>query len=199
MLIVLTPATKSRLTTVQAVRQRLGITEEQANEAEVNRMIDTASRMARDYCGRGFGRQTVKQVEAYERPVRGIVLDLSPATIATVRYGDTDLVEGEYVLDTGANILMRDPSGCPGWWGKVEITYTGGYILPEEENPDLPATVEHAVLLLVGALWSIKGRDALVKSETVEGIGRTDYWVAGANSALPDPNAQQLLDPYRRI
>jgi hypothetical protein len=42
-------------------------------------------------------------------------------------------------------------------------------------------------------------RDPLVKRETVEGIGSTDFRVSGSGSEPSDRMAALLLDPYRRI
>jgi hypothetical protein len=199
MIEVLTPAESTRLTTVEAVRQRYGIFVAEMDDAAINRLIDTASRLAVDYCGRQFGREKVKETLNPYRPVRAIVLGRSPATIESVTYGDVVLLEDDYYHVAESGLLMLDPSGTPAWAGRIELIYSAGWTLPGEENADLPPTIEAAVLMLVGALWSLGNREPGVKSEDVQGLGRTDYWMPGAASALPDPNAEQFLQPYRRF
>lgn len=199
MLTVLTPATATRLTTVETVRARYGVTDGEASDAVIERLIDVASQMAAEFCNRGFGRETVKQTEIITRPCSGIMLERSPASVTEVReYGEAVAADG-YYLDSSRNTLHRLTGDViTSWSGRVEITYDAGWILPEVEGANLPATIEHAVLLLIGAMWSAQQRDPLVKGESVEGIGRTDYWVPGAGNRLPDPAAESLLQAYRR-
>jgi len=199
MLIVLTPAMATRLTTAPTVRARYGITDGEASDAVIEGLIDTASRMAVDFCGRTFGHELVKQTNLICRPCSNILLERSPATVTEVRESGEVVPADGYYLDPERNVLARLTGDVITFWGGlVEITYSAGWILPGQEGANLPATIEHAVLLLIGAMWSAQQRDPLAKSETVDGIGRTDYWVAGVGSRLPDPTAESFLQPYRR-
>ena len=199
MITVLTPATATRLTTVAAVRERFGITLQDAADAVVEGMIDVASRMAVEFCNRTFGRETVKQIDISCRRGSGIFLERSPATVTAVSEGGQAVAPEGYYLDAERNTLVRLSDGRPAYWsGETEITYATGWILPGDENATLPVTIEHAALLLIGAMWSAQQRDPLAKSESVEGVGRVDYFVPGANTRLPDPQAELLLQPYRR-
>jgi len=199
MLTVLTPATATRLTTVATVRARYGITGGDAADAVIEGLIDTASQMAVEFCGRTFGREFVKQTNLICRPCSTILLERSPATLTEVRESGEVLPSDSYYLDPDRNVLARLTGDVIiSWGGLVEITYSAGWVLPGQEGANLPATIEHAVLLLVGGMWSAQQRDPLVKSESVDGVSRTDYWVPGAGSRLPDPTAESLLQPYRR-
>lgn len=198
MLTVLEPATATRLTTVPTVRARYGITDGDATNAVIEGLIDTASQMAVDFCNRTFGRETVRQTNHAGGGSR-ILLERSPAIITEVRESGEVLPSDGYYLETSLNVLVRlsgDVITC--WGGKVETTYHAGWVLPGHEGANLPATVEHAVLLLIGAIWSAQQRDPGVKSESVDGISRTDYWMPGAANRLPDPTAEILLQTYRR-
>ncbi len=199
MIITLTPATATRLTTADAVRARYGMGDD-VDQALIEAMIDTASQMAVEFCGRTFGRETVKQVEDIAYPsCSRILLERSPASVMEVRESGEVIAADGYHLDASRNTLMRLTGDViTSWCGRVEITYDAGWVLPGKDGSNLPATIEHAALLLVGALWSSQQRDPLVKSETAEGIGRTDYWVPGQGSRLPDPTAESLLQVYRR-
>ncbi len=198
MLIVLTPAEATRLTTVAAVRARYGIADGDADDKTLEALIDTASQMAVDFCNRTFGREQVRQTN-YAGGGSRILLERSPATIEEVRESGEVVPADGYYLEPSLNVIVRlsgDVITC--WGGKVEITYHAGWVLPGQEGANLPATIEHAALLLVGALWASNQRDPLVKSESVDGIGRTDYWMPGQASRLPDPTAESLLQTYRR-
>lgn len=197
MLIVLTPATATRLTTVDAVRARCGIAEAQATNAVIEGLIDTASQMAVAFCNRSFGRETVKQTDC--GGCSRILLQRSPASIAEVTESGEDVPADGYYLETTLNVLLRlSGDVITTWGGRVEVTYDAGWLMPGQQGANLPATIEHAALLLIGALWSTQQREPGLKSESVEGIGRTDYWVPGAGNRLPDPTAESLLQPYRR-
>lgn len=197
MLIVITPATTTRLTTLDTVRARYGITVQQADDIVVGALIDTASQMAVDFCNRGFARETVRQAErcGHSR----IKLERAPASAIQVAENGSVVPSDGYYLDAASNVLWRlNGDGAASWSGLVEITYDAGWILPGEDDANLPASIEHAVLLLIGALWSAQERAPGVKSESVEGIGRTDYWVPGQGNRLPDPTAEIMLQPYRK-
>lgn len=199
MLIVLMPARATRLTTVATVRARYGITDGEASDPVIEGLIDTASQMAVDFCGRTFGRELLKQTNSICRPCSSILLERSPATITEVRESGEIIPADSYYLDSSRNVLARlSGDVITSWGGLVEITYSAGWLLPGEEGVNLPATIEHSVLLLIGAIWSAQQRDPGVKSESVDGISRTDYWVQGTANRLPDPTAECLLQTYRR-
>ncbi|KQP61064.1 hypothetical protein [Methylobacterium sp. Leaf108] len=210
---VIIPATAKRLTTVANVRGDLGLTEGAAVEAQVLRWIDQASQQAATYCRRVFGRETVRERIDLCRHGSvtedgGILLDRSPVvSIMSVKVGGTLQASGAYATD--GRVLYRmegDERRC--WTGRdVVVQYEAGWLLPGEERgepstttaEDLPADIERAVIQLVGVSVSVAGRDATIKSESVEGIGSRDFYVQGANAALPHPEAEATLSQYRRM
>jgi hypothetical protein len=62
----------------------------------------------------------------------------------------------------------------------------------------LPRDIERAVLILIKDSWYARARDPRARSETVDGIGRTDLWVGTVpgGGSLPD-EATALLEAYR--
>ncbi|KQT13989.1 hypothetical protein ASG40_19370 [Methylobacterium sp. Leaf399] len=211
---VIMPATAKRLTTVANVRGDLGLTEDAAAEAQVLRWVDQASQQAATYCRRVFGRETVRERIDLCRHGSvtedgGILLDRSPvASIASVKVGGTLQASDAYATD--GRVLYRmegDERRC--WSGRdVVVQYEAGWLLPGEERTvggvrtateDLPADIERAVIQLVGVSASMAGRDITIKSEDVEGVGSRDFYVQGANAALPHPEAEAILSQYRRM
>lgn len=201
MLTVITPATATDLTTLERARSLLGFAA--AQDATVGILIAQASRAIVDHCQRPFGSETV--TETFEAPCRagGVILGRSPVTeILSVSEGSEIIAPARYQHDAETNALFH--IGEDGWrlcWQtQIAATYTAGYVLPAgEDGGTLPASVERACVRLLSAYLSTSGRDALIKSETTEGVGSTSWWVPSADGALADPEAEQLLAPYRRL
>jgi hypothetical protein len=206
MLTVVTPATSFRLTTWSRLERMLDLgdlnaTAEGALAADWF-FIDQASRAVADYCRRSFGQETVRETFAgSDLKGDGALLARSPVTdIANVTSDGVTLLASEYTYDQAAGRLYR--TDAPWWPGcGLSVEYTAGYVLPEDNewHPTLPESVERATVLLVQAYLSARSHDSLVKSEDVAGVTSTAWWVPGANDALPSPEAERLLQPYRRI
>lgn len=200
MLSVVTPATSARLTTVERARALLGFAAGQ--DALALRSIDVASAVVVDWCRRPFALETVRETILWSDSREGILLARGPVTaFVSVKQDGVDLASSEYTYDRELGRLYRQDAGGHvfRWWGSVAVEYSAGYTLPADTGTwTLPPPVERAAILIAGAAMSAAERDPLVKSETVEGVGATTWWVPGA-SGLPSPEAEGLLQPYRRI
>lgn len=205
MLTVVTAATAANLTTLSRARALLDFAP--GEDATVSTLIDHASRIIADFCRRPFGLETVKEV--FDAPSWDgcVMLARSPVTaFVDVVDGEETIASTNFRHDAESNLLCRTTeSGLPIAWsgGMLSVTYTAGFVLPSDDDgapdPTLPAPVERAAIRLVGAYLSLGSRDPLIKSETVEGVGSTSWWMPGTASVLPDPEAEQLLQPYRRL
>ncbi len=203
--IVTTKASSRRLTTVSRARAMLGFSG--AEDLTVSIAIDQASSRAAMYCQRVFGLETVQQrfeFLSWERnePAEHLIFDRFP--VAEI----TKVVVDGVILDPALYehddlFLYRVTDGrrvC--WAGRIVfVEYRAGYTLPSDDEDDwtLPDDIERAVILLAGSALSVAGRDPMVKSEQVEGIGQRDFYVQGASAALPHPEAEAILMPYRRL
>lgn len=210
---VITPATAKRLTTVANVRGDLGLAVDSPAEAQLQRWIDQVSQQAATYCRRSFGRQTVRERfdlcgSGVIGECGGILLDRSPVvSITSVKAGGVLLVPDTYVTD--GRMLYRMDGDDRRWWAgrDLVVQYEAGWLLPSEARgspsttvaEDLPADIERAVIQLVAVAISASGRDMMVKSEDVEGVGSTSWYVQGAGAALPHPEAEATLAQYRRL
>lgn len=199
MLTVVTPAASSLLTTVERARAILGFPAGQDTLAGY--CIELASAVAVDWCRRPFGLATYRETFSIFQG-GGMLLGRSPVpAIASVVQGETTLDPTEYAYDAELGRLYRqDAAGYLWrWWGPLTVTYSAGYTLPADTGTwTLPPPVERAAILLAGAAMSAAERDPLIRSETVEGVGSTTWWVP-AGGGLPSPEAESLLQPYRRI
>lgn len=219
---IITPAKARDLTTVANARADLGLPAGAPSDDQLKRFIAQASAAAASFCCRTFGRETVRERfeidwrRRCDEDAEGLLLSCAPAVrILAVKVDGLTLAPAAYELaeqpahPVSLFYLRHLVDGEPRAWMSraVTVEYEGGWLLPGEERgdtanttaPDLPADVERAVIQLVGAAASASGRDMMVKSEDVEGVGSFSYYVQGASAALPHPEAEATLAQYRRM
>lgn len=202
--------------------------------AILNDMIDEASDAIAAYCHRVFGRETVTEtlpgtsrrtMGLSRTPLVSITSVYEDATLlSAVSASDPDADSaGYYTEDAACSALGRDigwPQSTAAGWDRAAIdsgyilgrfrrwryavTYTAGWVLPEETSPTLPGGIERACLETVKRLWLARaGTDPNIASEQVGDI-RVAYRdvtggtasTAGGSLALP-PTAVGLLAPWR--
>jgi uncharacterized phiE125 gp8 family phage protein len=203
---ITTAATITALTTLETVKEELGITTT-SSDAILTRKIDEATSDIEAHLGRTFCRETITETFwgwVWKAP-EYLTLDRAPvASIASVTVDDVTLSSNEYRLDADTGILYRlDPSGYPWawcWCKSIVVVYDGGYLLPGQTDRNLPAAVEGGAIALMGNYWIARGRDGSVKSEEVPGVMRIDYWTGAVGTAgeLP-PDVTTRLAPFRRV
>jgi hypothetical protein len=209
---ILIPATAKALTNLQNVRGDLGLASDTPSDTQIQRFIAQASSRAATFCRRTFGRETVRERFGCQVPdcggALGLPLDRAPLVrILSVSVDGVVMADGSYETDDRFLYRLQDGERR-GWTGRsVVVDYEAGWLLPSEARgtppttiaPDLPPDVERAIIQLVGVAISAGGRDAMVKSQSVEGIGSTDWYVQGASASLPHPEAEAALSQYRRL
>ncbi len=203
--------------------------------AIINDMIDEASDTIAAYCHRVFGRETVAEtlpgtnrrtLGLSRTPLVSVASVYEDGTLlGTVSPTDFSADPAGYYIEDGAcSALGRDTgwyvSSIWGWdrvaydsgyisqlWRRwrYAVTYTAGWVLPEEVSPTLPGGIERACVETVKALY--QGRvtpDPSIASEQVGDIrityrdntarGQAD--ASAGRIALP-PVAVGLLAPWR--
>lgn len=209
MIQVVTAPLTTQLTTVAAVLADLGI----AAEPRMGGLINQASAACVGYCGRSFARGT--WTESFTQEGNVLALSRCPvqSIVALARYGTAqDLTSWLFDPDSG---LVYPAQGWDGdGWGfkwsdpptlnriATTVTYVGGYLLPNDVGRDLPDDVERAAIEATKALWFATGagraRDPAIRSESIEGIGMTQYRDPVPGSFGLPMMAADLLRPYRR-
>ncbi|ACL58953.1 hypothetical protein [Methylobacterium nodulans] len=196
---VIVPATASALTTPENVRLDVSVPATISN-AQLTRLIAQASGSIVRHCGRSFGRETVRETFSLSfRPPSEIILSRDPIQILSISSDGVPLGgETDWVRE-GAT-LYRMSGGRPALWQgtTTAVEYTTGWILPGEAGSDLPAEVERAAILMVGAMVASRGRDPNLKGENVVGVGSFTYGTPSAEGKLAHPEAEALLWPYVR-
>jgi hypothetical protein len=187
------------LTVLETVKQELGITDNNSDDT-LSRVISEQSEVAASYCRRPLAQATIiDSFRMWPNTYQPLMPSRRPVVSITEIVEDgTTLVETDYEYDEETGFLWKlssvDERIC---WagGKTVVTYVGGY----ELLTTLPRDIERAVLILIKESWFSLARDPRARSETVEGIGRTELWVGTVpgGGALPS-DATALLEPYRR-
>lgn len=197
MLTVITPPASSDLTTLETAVRELALTQE-ADLTGLEALIRQASAMCGRYCGRseGFGRATVRQTERLTRVAHCIILerDLAP-TITGITEGGVALAGTDYELD--GSLLYRLAGDRRTTWQPVSVvvTYEAGYSLPAS----VPGDLERACLLLMQGMFSARGRDPLVRSESADGVGSVSYLDPRAGAEALPPQVAGLLSSWLRV
>lgn len=196
MLTVVTPAASDALVSLEEVKAELGISGT-SQDTYLTSLIQQASDALAHYCGRDtFARQVYRQTERITGRRASIVLDrdIDPAVSAVTEDG-TVLDPAAWELD--GSLLYRLSGDQRAAWGRgvVVVDYAAGYTLPMSTPGDLA----RACLIAVTALWSAKGRDPMLRSESTEGVGATQWFAGGgaASRGLPS-DALALIEPYRK-
>lgn len=213
-LTVSSDAESTNLTTRTRVKTMLAITSSD-EDAYLDMVIPQASAAACNYIGVRagddglctLGKETVIETFRLTREEPGIPLSRWPVVSITTVVEDDDedeLESDEYEIDKPTGILRRldgDENRLNWTSVKVTVTYIAGWVLPGDSGTrTLPYDIEDAVISLIKAARAARTRDPLIRSESVDGVGRTDYWVRGIGESggIP-PDVASKLDPYRNL
>lgn len=195
MITVTVAATDLSLTRLDTVKAELGIVD-RGSDDKLKKLISQASGIVASYCNRVFGLETVTEIFRVHCGTQGLTTGRYPiAEITSISENDADLSADDFEADLEAGIIERLRSGCVVRWpqGKVTVVYSAGYNLPG----DVPEPVERATIELVKQFYTSGDRDPLVRSETVEGAGSTDYFAPFTGGFTPEVEA--LLEPFRKL
>lgn len=201
---ITTPPAATRLTTVERVKLELSMSGSE-NDALIGAKIDEATSDIEAHVRRTLNRATLTETFWGARcGAEFLILDrMAVASIASVTVDDVAVDASEYRLDAEAAVLYRlDANGYPcvwTWCKSIIVVYAAGYLLPGEIGRNLPPSLEGAAIDLVQSYWLSRGRDSLIRSEDVPGLGSVQYWVGavGESGELP-PSVVSKISPFRR-
>lgn len=210
---VITPATSWALTQIDTVKDDWGI-DDASDDLFIARAITRCSRAAANFCNRTFAIETVQDLISLRRDPWPRMIREKPellqltrwpiVTVTSVTVDGATLTEGtDFLTDQATGQLRRLNSygDAAAWTGETIVAvYSAGYNLPDQSPvagaKNLPDDIEDAVSRMVYTRYAERQRDPLVKSEFVDGVGRTEYIVPSADGNL-DPGVEDLLDNYR--
>lgn len=224
-LTVITPPVSTALATLADAKAALNVTNT-ADDAFITSLINRASSVVAQHCGRAFGYQTVSEifrygagsyigpsaqtVAPYGTPLaaqfKPVTFSLAPVWSLTINENtDPALTAGtDYDLDTEAGLAWRIRNGLRSWWGVPTVTaqYSSGWALPNDTPAAgvlaLPGDVQEATLALVTTAYMRRGRDPSVILDLVEGVGRVGYAkIETVTGMAVDESIADMLAPYR--
>jgi hypothetical protein len=214
MLTVTTTSTSAALTSVDALKTRLGITTT-SEDGLLSDAIDSASDAVATYIGYYPLRQSYRETIA-GFGARTMMVSRTPLTaVSAIYYGSTGLLAdpNSYVIDnTEAGFIVRD-QGFP-WSAGVEwdldahiaprserkifiVDYTAGWTFSTGPHT-LPNDLEHAALECAKSLYLGRKRDGTVASKSVGDLSITYRLRTDTASNFP-PESIGFLERYRRI
>jgi hypothetical protein len=206
---VTTPATNELLTTVARVQADLGIT---GNDAAITTAIEEASSRIEAELGYHLALETVTEtfrggVNGYSEAVTALVLERAPVVdIDEITIDARVLVDGEWMLDEVSGLLYWiDGTGLSTPWRfatSVAVSYSGGWVMPGDEDRTLPPALEAAAVAYCRSMLASRDRDPMLRSVEIPGVITRDYYShnrAGGESALLPPDVVSMLNPFKRI
>jgi hypothetical protein len=212
---VISAATSRDLVAFEDVVDDWGIADDAATNF-LARAISRCSRSAENFCNRTFALEAVQDEIALphdgwphvaRRETSALQLSRWPvASVLSVDIDGTALAEGvDFQIDADSGQLVRlDASGNPKDWTGIltTVTYSAGYWLPGMTGTmptgakALPDDIADAVSRMVYTRYAERQRDPLVKSEYIDGVGRTEYILPSSDGNL-SPDVLDILDNYR--
>lgn len=200
MLRLLTPAADRSLLTIEELRSAVGVTstdqdvELQRLGLQVSDLIASACRVARA----GAKPPTLRLETLVETipatDLRPLKLSRRFCEVVSLDFGGIAIPFDGLAVDYSTGLIEDLPGSISGY-GTLRFVYTAGF-------KEVPTDLAYAATLAVREFSAAADRDPLIRSETVEDVGRTDYQVGGtgreAGTALP-PAAMAILGSYMSV
>ncbi len=199
-LTVTTAATVTDLTTLDRVKSELSITDN-ANDVLLRAKIREASS---DINARAWADPYETLTETFWNiPYDEYLLLRRRPNITITSVTVDDIAATDYRLDAETGQLYcLDCNGFPIFWvscKSIVVVYSAGYVMPGQTGSNLEPSLEAATIELLQSYWMSRGRDPLIRSEDVPGLGAVQYWVGaiGESGELP-PSVESRIAPFRR-
>lgn len=194
---VTTPAASEPVTLAQAKTQ-CGVSTSD-HDTQINALISAARAEIENYCGIKLVTQTVAvKCDSFDDLCRIPVAPLQ--SVSSLQYVDT---AGDTQTVTSSVYEVRNEGLSPAiilgynqnWpavrlGSRLTLTAVVGY-------EDVPADIQQAALLMIGQQFSLSRRDLFVRSETVEGVGSTNWGGTVEISEQIRHTARSMLENYR--
>lgn len=206
---VTTPAQFTALTSLEAARTELGLTDA-SQDARLQQLIGRASAAARSYLARDLSYAGLTQVLRREL---GDSVDQAPEALLLARWPVEDVTsvtldgevldDDEYEIDAASGLLYRlDGNASPCTWricDSCSVVFGGGYRMPGDALRNLPEDIEAGALALIRGQYFATGRDPALKQVDIPGVMSQTLWVGGegTKSGLP-AIVESYWAPYRR-
>jgi hypothetical protein len=159
------------LVSLEDAKLQLGITDDEDDEA-LAKDITRVSKSIGEYCNRLLSFEDVVETFIFDEfecvNVRQpLVLRQYPVDEVSEIKLNNVVYDGAFDIDKESGLIWKDG----GWSGRVEISYSGGYNLPD----DAPAALQVSALEVLTVRRTISDRDPALRSVT-HGESTVSYW-----------------------
>jgi hypothetical protein len=194
------PTDDRSLVSLEDAKAALGITGTSSDDAVLSAILRASDLISRQ-CGLDAVGNTPPSLKSEDitetfRGTWGCSLMLSRGFVSTiymVTEGTAELGETDYFLQGRMLTRLRSDDNAAWTAGKIVVEYAAGF-------SEVPEDLQQICLDVIREQWSAASRDPLLRSETVDGVGRMDFQVGGlardTRGALP-PALAAALHPYR--
>ena len=210
MLVVSSAADNTALTTLEEVKAQLSITATD-EDTYLESAITRATAAVCTYLNvptatdgtRTLGRETLVETLRLKTYEPFIVLGRYPiSSIASITEDGTTVDASEYEI-RGAGIVARltDDDSTKCWLPvKIVVTYTAGWLLPDDDSRNLPQDIEDAAIALIKAARFNRTRDPLLRSENIlESLYSYTLFSPSDKDGVMPADVAALLAPYRNV
>ncbi|GBQ93844.1 hypothetical protein [Gluconobacter albidus] len=211
--VVTTPAETTNLVSLESALAYLQITN-MAQMQGLDALISSASAACVSYLQRPLALQEYRERIRVRGRVTAINLSIGPiAAIRSISVGGRKVVALDELSVDRMNARIEDilpvPAGCgfPHHVWDVEVSYVAGFLLPEMDDPEkndadllpmavtpLPDDIAGGCLGTIQLLRCGQGRDPLLKTESVQGVGSTTWQTMDPSVGALSPDAVAALD-----
>lgn len=198
---VIVPATSFALVTVDMAKDFLSIpANDTSQDGTLGQQIAQVSMAINSYCDRVFVRQTYRDVfrlpsnwlgagEPLVTRQRPIVMEAAVPLVSVIEDG-AGITAWEVYCDPGHLYRLNGSSSVAAWTGAVvTVDYEAGYVL-------IPEDVQGACLQWLSSRWNTRGRDPMLRSQTIPDVVAETYYVDTTQPGMPS-EVQQTLINYR--
>lgn len=183
------------LVSLEDAKLELGITGNDEDEA-LAKDITRVSKSIGEYCNRLLSLEDVVETFIFDALEcvsvhQPLVLRQYPVDeVSEIKLNDV-VYDGDFDIDKESGLVWKDG----GWSGRVEISYSGGYNLPD----DAPAALQVAALEVLTVRRTISDRDPALRSVT-HGESTVSYWNSTSSSTSGfTSDVIDALAKFRRV
>lgn len=217
---VVTPATQTALTTPARARAALPQAGLSSDDPQLAAQIDSLSTQICAYLDvpatldgkTTIGVERVSEKIEIRRYTETFYLSRAPVVhVAGVPSIHLLMLDDDVLLNTELEILndqalarfIDEDGRAREVAGEAIIEYTAGFSLPSNTTPIanaslMPAPIEDGMFALLKGMAAAARRDPTIRAESSDEVDSFTYFAEGANK-VAWREAQQYLDPYRRI
>lgn len=181
------------LTTLETVKAHLGIASgETASDNRLIFLVNGFSELFQNYTGRKFAKGTFTEKLDGDCSEKIYLQTLPILSVSEIKLNGIVVSAGGYVVYGDEGSVFYKNGVWPEGNQNIEVTFTGGYILPKDESEEHPRTLPFDI-----EMACVKGVGKLFNKAESEGVKNSSSGSMSVNfqDAL-DTEISQILDLY---